>query len=102
MAPPAMAEPTPACRQGESGRLLRHERVASYPTAASVQAYFDEWIAFYQDFYHFPPKLPETFEYGFDSYKVTYCTTRRDRSLVCCRLAHRLELDAHASRRETE
>jgi pimeloyl-ACP methyl ester carboxylesterase len=75
MAPPAMAEPTPACRQGESGRLLRHERVASYPTAASVQAYFDEWIAFYQDFYHFPPKLPETFEYGFDSYKVTYCTT---------------------------
>jgi predicted esterase len=74
-APPARAEPTPACRQGESGRLIRYERVASYPTAASVRAYFDEWIAFYQDFYLFPANLPETFEYGFDSYKVTYCTT---------------------------
>src|SRR5262245_25746877 len=73
-AAPAAAEPAPACRQGESGRLIRFERVASHPTAASVRAYFDEWIAFYQDFYRFPPDLPVTFDYGFDSYKVTYCT----------------------------
>jgi pimeloyl-ACP methyl ester carboxylesterase len=39
-----------------------------------VRAYFDEWIAFYQDFYQFPPSLPVRFDYGFDSYKVTYCT----------------------------
>jgi hypothetical protein len=48
--------------------------VASRPTAASVQAYFDEWIAFYQDYYYWPPDLPERFTDGFDSYKVTYCT----------------------------
>lgn len=63
-----------ACRQGDRGRLIRYETVASYPTAAAVQAYFDEWIAFYQDFYQFPPDIPVTFDYGFDSYKVTYCT----------------------------
>ena len=40
-----------------------------------MRAYFDEWIAFYQDFYQFPANLPETFDYGFDSYKVTYCMT---------------------------
>jgi fermentation-respiration switch protein FrsA (DUF1100 family) len=62
------------CRQGDRGRLLRYERVASYPTAASARAYFDEWTAFYQDFYKFPPDIPVTFTYGFDSYKVTYCT----------------------------
>jgi pimeloyl-ACP methyl ester carboxylesterase len=39
-----------------------------------VRAYFDEWIAFYQDFYQFPPHIPVRFNYGFDSYKVTYCT----------------------------
>lgn len=64
----------PSCRRGGRGRLIRYERVASYPTAASVRAYFDEWIAFYQDFYQFPPDIPVTFDYGFDSYKVTYCT----------------------------
>ena len=63
------------CRPGDRGRLIRYERVASYPTPASARAYFDEWIAFYQDFYQFPPDLPVTFDYGFDSYKVTYCTT---------------------------
>src|SRR5215204_890952 len=62
------------CRQGDRGRLIRNERVASYPTPASVRAYFDEWLAFYQDFYQFPPDLPVAFDYGFDSYKVTYCT----------------------------
>jgi hypothetical protein len=71
----AKAESAPACRQGGSGRLLRFERVASYPTPTSARTYFYEWIAFYQDFYQFPPDLPVTFEYGFDSYKVTYCTT---------------------------
>ncbi len=39
-----------------------------------MRAYFDEWIAFYQDFYQFPPDIPVRFDYGFDSYKVTYCT----------------------------
>ena len=64
----------PSCRQGDRGRLIRYERVASHPTPASVRAYFDEWIAFYQDFYQFPPNIPVEFNYGFDSYKVTYCT----------------------------
>jgi hypothetical protein len=64
----------PACRQGDRGRLIGHERVASHPTRASVRAYFDEWIAFYRDFYQFPPNIPVRFDYGFDSYKVTYCT----------------------------
>src|SRR5262245_40427412 len=63
-----------ACRQGDRGRLIRFEQVASFPTAADARARFDEWIAFYQDFYQFPADLPETFEYGFDAYKVTYCT----------------------------
>ncbi len=62
------------CRQADRGRLIRYEGVASYPTAASVRAYFGEWIAFYQDFYQFPADIPVTFTYGFDSYKVTYCT----------------------------
>ena len=39
-----------------------------------MRAYFDEWIAFYQDFYGFPADIPVRFAYGFDSYKVTYCT----------------------------
>ena len=63
-----------SCGHGDRGRLIRYERVASHPTADSVRAYFDEWIAFYQDFYQFPPDIPVTFNYGFDSYKVTYCT----------------------------
>jgi len=70
----AMAEARHACSPWDRGRLISFERVASHPTPASVQEYFDEWIAFYQDFYQFPPDLPVTFNYGFDSYKVTYCT----------------------------
>jgi hypothetical protein len=62
------------CRDGDRGRLVRYERVASRPTPAAVQAYFDEWVAFYQDYYFFPADLPERFTHGFDSYKVTYCT----------------------------
>ena len=65
---------TESCGPWDRGRLIQHEQVASYATAASVRAYFDEWIAFYQDFYGFPAALPATFSYGFDSYKVTYCT----------------------------
>ena len=53
--------------------LIAVERVASHPTAASVRDYFDEWVAFYQDFYQFPA-IPVTFTYGFDSFKITYCT----------------------------
>ena len=62
------------CAKGDRGRLIRYEKVASHPTAAAVRAYFDEWIAFYQDFYQFPADIPVTFSYGFDSYKLTYCT----------------------------
>ena len=68
------------CRHGDRGRLLDYQRVASYPTPHDARAHFDEWIAFYQDFFQFPADLPVTFEYGFDSYKVTYCTMTR-----CCR-----------------
>jgi hypothetical protein len=39
-----------------------------------ARAYFDSWIEFYQDFSQFPPNLPVDIDYGFDSYKVTYCT----------------------------
>jgi fermentation-respiration switch protein FrsA (DUF1100 family) len=63
-----------SCRHGDRGQLIRFERVASHPTPASARAYFDEWIAFYQEFYRFPPDIPVRFDYGFDSYKVTYCT----------------------------
>ena len=62
-----------SCRQGDRGRLLDFDKVAAYPTPDDARAHFEEWIAFYQDFYNFPPDLPVTFEYGFDSYKVTYC-----------------------------
>ena len=48
--------------------------MASYSTAEASAAYFAEWLAFYQDFYQFPADIPATFSYGFDSYKVTYCT----------------------------
>jgi pimeloyl-ACP methyl ester carboxylesterase len=54
--------------------LIGYQKVASHPTPDDARAHFDEWIAFYQDFFNFPPNLPVTFEYGFDSYKVTYCT----------------------------
>ncbi len=64
----------PLCRHGDRGRLLGFDRVASHPSAADARAYFDEWIAFYQDFYAFPPDLPVDIDYGFDTYKVTYCT----------------------------
>ncbi len=74
----AVADATPPvnpfCRQGDRGRLLDYQKVASYPTPRDARAHFDEWIAFYQDFFNFPEDLPVTFQYGFDSYKVTYCT----------------------------
>jgi hypothetical protein len=63
-----------SCRHGDRGRLLHVERVASHPTAADARAYFDSWTEFYRDFYGFPATLPVTFEHGFDTYKVTYCT----------------------------
>lgn len=63
-----------ACEDGDRGRLIRFEHVAAFPTAASARAYFDEWIAFYDGFYNFPDDLPVNIVYGFDSYKVTYCT----------------------------
>ena len=62
------------CEDGDRGRLIRYEKVGSYPTAHDARAHFEEWIAFYQDYYQFPENLPVTFENGFDSYKVTYCT----------------------------
>jgi fermentation-respiration switch protein FrsA (DUF1100 family) len=70
----ASARAHPSCRHADRGRLVGYEKVASHPTPASARAYFDEWIAFYQEFYRFPPDIPVRFDYGFDSYKVTYCT----------------------------
>jgi aryl carrier-like protein len=66
-----------ACEDGDRGRLIRFEHVAAFPTAASARAYFDEWIAFYDGFYNFPEDLPVSIVYGFDSYRVTYCTVER-------------------------
>jgi hypothetical protein len=63
-----------SCRRGDRGRLLRFDRVASYPTGADARAYFDSWIDFYQDFYQFPSDLAVDIDHGFDTYKVTYCT----------------------------
>ena len=63
-----------SCRHGDRGRLLRFQRVASHPTAADARAYFDSWVEFYRDFYQFPPDLAVDIDYGFDTYKVTYCT----------------------------
>jgi fermentation-respiration switch protein FrsA (DUF1100 family) len=63
-----------SCGPGDRGQLIQYELVASYPTAGAVRAYFDEWTAFYQDFYDFPADIPVAFDYGFDSYKVRYCT----------------------------
>ena len=63
-----------SCRHGDRGHLLRFERVASHPTAADARAYFDSWIESYRNFYGFPPNLPVHIDYGFDTYKVTYCT----------------------------
>jgi hypothetical protein len=62
------------CRHSDRGRLLGFDRVASHPTAADASAYFDTWIEFYQDFYQFPDDIPVDIDYGFDTYKVTYCT----------------------------
>ena len=42
------------CERGDGGRLIRYEKVGSYPTAQDASAHFEEWIAFYQDFYQFP------------------------------------------------
>ena len=70
----AAAPASRPCQQGERGRLIGYQKVGSYPTAQDARAHFEEWIAFYQDFFNFPENLPVTFEYGFDSYKVTYCT----------------------------
>ena len=74
----ALAAMTPRtsadCGDGDPGRLVRYERVASYATGAHARTYFEEWLAFYQAYYRFPPDIPASFDYGFDSYKVTYCT----------------------------
>ena len=71
---PGVSDSDQSCRHGDRGRLLGFERVASHPTAADARAYLDSWIEFYRDFYGFPPDLPVDIEYGFDTYKVTYCT----------------------------
>jgi acetyl esterase/lipase len=63
-----------SCGEGDRGRLLHFEQVASRPTAADARAHFDWWIDFYRDFYGFPPSLPVDIKHGFDIFKVTYCT----------------------------
>src|SRR5262245_30590087 len=62
------------CEYGDRGRLLDVVRVASYPTPSDAQAYYDAWIEFYVGFYVFPPLPNVDINYGFDTYKVTYCT----------------------------
>jgi hypothetical protein len=66
----ALAQPVPvskggagdqSCRHGDRGRLLRVERIASYPTASDARAYYDAWIDFYLGFYVFQP-LPDLFD----------------------------------------
>ena len=64
----------PLCGYGDRGRLLDSVRIASYPTAADAQAYYDAWIQLYGGFYVFPPYPPVKIEHGFETYKVTYCT----------------------------
>ncbi len=70
----AATQSSQSCQHGDRGRLLHFERVASRPTKADARAYFDEWAEFYRGFYGFPPNLPADIDYGFDTYKVTYCT----------------------------
>jgi pimeloyl-ACP methyl ester carboxylesterase len=62
------------CQHGDQGRLVGFHRVASHPTPNDARAYFKSWIDFYRQFYHFPSDLVVDIEYGFDTYKVTYCT----------------------------
>ncbi len=63
-----------SCAHGDRGRLLGFEPIAAYPTATDARAYFDSWVDFYRDFYGFPEDLSVDIEYGFDAYKVTYCS----------------------------
>lgn len=70
----ATVGPARSCQHGDRGRLIGFQKVASYPTPDDARAHFEEWVAFYQDYYQFPANLPVTFAHGFDSYKVTYCT----------------------------
>jgi pimeloyl-ACP methyl ester carboxylesterase len=72
--PSTTATGVSACEPNDRGQLIRSDHVASYATPEAVHAYFDAWIAFYQDYYQFPAEIPVTIDYGFDSYKVTYCT----------------------------
>ena len=53
----------PGSADREIGATIRVEQVGSYPTPDDARARFDEWIAFYRDFFQFPADLPETFEY---------------------------------------
>ena len=64
----------PACGRDDRGRLLGVESIASYPTPADARAYFESWVDFYRDFYGFAEDLTADVAYGFDAYKVTYCS----------------------------
>ena len=59
----ATASASRSCRQGGRGRPIKYEKVGSYPTADDARAHFEEWIAFYQDFFELPEDLPVRFEY---------------------------------------
>ena len=63
-----------SCGRGDRGRLLGFEPIASYPTPADARAYFESWVDFYRDFYGFAEDLTADVAYGFDAYKVTYCS----------------------------
>ena len=63
-----------SCGRADRGRLLGFEPIASYPTPADARAYFESWVDFYRDFYGFAEDLTADVAYGFDAYKVTYCS----------------------------
>lgn len=63
-----------ACGEGDSGKLLSYELVASYPTKEDLQAFFDEYVAINTDFGFITIPIPADIDYGADTYKVTYCT----------------------------
>ena len=63
-----------ACGPQDRGRLIGFERIASHPTPASARDYFDSWVDFYRDYYGFPADIDADISYGFDSFRVSYCT----------------------------
>ena len=67
------ARPRSACREDDRGRRSASSGSPGID-GGGLSGVLRRMDCFYQDFYQFPPDIPATFSYGFDSYKVTYCT----------------------------